>query len=81
MKIREVMEKLQEISRESERVSSVLRAKDMMLNAALAGRDPAEIEKAREEVVAAFEASVDFKIKATKQGEELQRKQLEADDD
>lgn len=81
MKIREVMEKLQEISRESERVSSVLKAKDMMLNAALAGRDPAEIEKAREEVVAAFEASVDFKIKATKQGEELQRKQLEADDD
>lgn len=81
MRIREVMEKLQEINRESERVSSILKAKEMMLNAALASRDPAEIEKAREELVAAFEASVDFKIKATKQGEELQRKQLEADDD
>lgn len=81
MKIREVMEKLQEISRESERVSSILKAKDMMLSAALAGRDPVEIEKAREELVAAFEANVDFKIKATRQGEELQRKQLEADDD
>lgn len=81
MKIKEVMEKLQEINREAERVSSILKAKDMMLSAALAGRDPAEIEKAREELVAAFEANVDFKIKATRQGEELQRKQLEADDD
>lgn len=79
MTVRRAVEKLQEIARESERVTSILKAKDMMLNAALATRDPAEIEKARQELNAAFEASVDFKIKSVHEGDKIQRLVSEED--
>lgn len=71
--LRRALARIAELNRASERASSIISAKNSMLEAALQGNDPKEIETARSELIAAFEAGVDQKIRMAKETEELMR--------
>lgn len=71
-KVKKAMDRLRQINAESNRTSQILAAKNHMLEAVLAPGDPKEIEIARQELLAAFEASVDFKIRVSREADELQ---------
>lgn len=70
--IRKALERLRQINAESTRVGHILSAKNAMLEAALAMGDSKEIETARQELIAAFEASVDFKVRISREADSLQ---------
>lgn len=71
-KVRKALDRLKQINAESTRTQQILSAKNHMLEAVLATGDPKEIEIARQELLAAFEASVDFKIRVSREADELQ---------
>lgn len=70
--LRKALERLRQINAESQRIGHILSAKNAMLEAALALGDGKEIETARRELLASFEASVDFKIKVNREADQLQ---------
>lgn len=70
--IKKALERLRQINAESTRVGHILAAKNAMLEAALALGDGKEVETARQELLAAFEASVDFKVRISREADSLQ---------
>lgn len=71
-RIKRTLQRLQEINAESTRSGQILAAKNHMLEAMLSTGDVKEIEAARQELLAAFEASVDLKIRVNREADQLQ---------